>query len=191
MRVTTLACLSLISVTTVVSNELSAPAASRAQPQFITNGVPTGSNFGAVGAIFFDFGNNGSLNPVCTGSLIAPTVFLTAAHCLAFLPPTAQLFVTFAPSVGFPPNPNPVIAAQGFQFHPGFTTEPALATATNDLGVVILPSGATSGIAPLQLPPAGQLDLLAQGGGLVGKVFLNVGYGVSASAQGKPTLSAD
>ena len=160
------------------------------RPRFITNGAPTGAEFGAVGALFLDPGD-GRLRPVCTGSLVAPTVFLTAAHCLASLPPSAALFVTFTPSVGFPPAPDPVIRADDFFFHPGFRTQPALATALNDLGVVLLPTSSTSGVSPLGLASAGRLDVLAANGGLQGEDFLNVGYGVSASSRGPSSLTAD
>jgi hypothetical protein len=151
---------------------------------------PTGAEFGAVGALFLDPGD-GRLRPVCTGSLVAPTVFLTAAHCLASQAPSAALFVTFAPSVGFPPAPDPVVRAEAFVFHPGFRTQPALATAVNDLGVVLLPPTSTPGVTPLGLPAAGRLDLLSANSGLRGEDFLNVGYGVSASSRGPSSLMAD
>ncbi len=50
----------------------------------IVNGEPTGSAYGNVGALLFDYGNNGISgdDEWCTGSLIAPTIFLTAAHCV-------------------------------------------------------------------------------------------------------------
>ena len=51
-------------------------------PSIIINGVPTGSSFGNVGVVAFDFNGNGVIQGtefICSGSLIAPTVFLTAA----------------------------------------------------------------------------------------------------------------
>src|SRR6185436_15691405 len=35
----------------------------------------------------------------CTGSLISPTVFLTAAHCVEFLAPGTQVYVSFEPKL--------------------------------------------------------------------------------------------
>ena len=189
MRITTLMHLAVISAAAVACNEPSAPTGSQpTRPEFITNGVPTGSDFGAVGALLFDFGADGSLDGLCTGSLIAPTVFLTAAHCFLSLPPIVQLYVTFDPALTLPPGP--LIAAETFHVHPDFRLG-GLAIAVNDLGVVILPPGATDDVTPLQLPPAGRLDQLAANGGLERQLFLNVGYGAAASSQGPRSLSFD
>jgi len=190
MRITTLVPLALFSAA-IACNEPSAPTGSQTtRPQFITNGVPTGSAFGAVGDLLFDFDGSGTIEgfeTLCTGSLIAPTVFLTAGHCVLF-PPDAQLYVSFDPAVL--PGPPNVIAAESFHSHPAlFLGGPGIAK--NDLGVVILPAGATSGITPLQLPPAGLLDQLAAHGGLTEQLFLNVGYGVFASSQGPPSFFFD
>ena len=60
---------------------LTAPAT----PSLIVNGTPTGSTYSSVGALMVDFNKDGVLNgddEDCTGSLIAPDVFLTAAHCV-------------------------------------------------------------------------------------------------------------
>ena len=66
-------------------------------PQFIVNGEPTGNRlYGNVGALYYDFNENGRVDGddlVCTGSLISETVFLTAAHCVEFLPAGSQLYV--------------------------------------------------------------------------------------------------
>src|SRR5258706_6639248 len=64
----------------------------------IVNGVPTGTSWGNVGAVMYDFKGNGldADDWFCSGSLIAPNVFLTAAHCLEFLAASAQIYVTFA-----------------------------------------------------------------------------------------------
>ena len=72
----------------------SAPDTPTAHPNFITDGVPTGTSFGNIGALLFDFDGNGTIEGFevqCTGSLISPTVFLTAAHCIAFLPPNPPI----------------------------------------------------------------------------------------------------
>jgi len=182
--------LALCSTLAAACDDRSTPTlAAPEPPQFINNGVPTGAAFGNVGAVLFDFDEDGVIEGndlLCSGSLIEPTVFLTAAHCLSFFPADAQLYITFDPDVF--PVPAPVIAATGFAFDPAFGHDLA---DLHDLGVVLLPAGSTVGITPLQLPPAGFLDAAAAQGGLRGQLFLNVGYGVAASDRGIPRFEFD
>lgn len=140
-----------------------AAAAARAPdgPQLITGGVPTGTAFGGVGAVLIDADGNGILDFLCTGSLIAPTVFLTAGHCV--FGPSAGYFVTFAPIVSLP-----LIAS---------TT--AFASPDDDLGVIILPAGSTTGVPVYDLPPLGHLTDLHARGGLARDRAIVVGYGGS------------
>jgi hypothetical protein len=155
----------------------------------IKNGTPTGSAFGAVGALMYDFNGNGLVDGddlLCTGSLVSPTVFVTAAHCVVWLPADAQLQVTFEPSLV--PAPATFIAATGFAFDPLFGHDQAH---PHDLAVVFLPAGSTTGITPYHLPPAGYLDQLADAGSLKKAVFVNVGYGASSNRTGRPTFGYD
>jgi hypothetical protein len=157
-------------------------------PSLIINGQSTGAAYGAVGAVLYDFDRNGTVEggeQLCTGSLIAPTLFLTAAHCLAWLPAATALHVTFTPELfGGPLN---LVAAAGFTVDPGYRHDRAN---PHDLAVIEL-AGPVNGIQPLALPPAGYLDGLAARGGLRGRNFVNVGYGLSASLTGKPTFGWD
>src|SRR2546428_13795548 len=90
-------------------------------PSFIINGQPTGDNsFSNVGALLFDFDQNGVITAdaaLCSGSLIAPRVFLTAAHCVSFFPANAQLYVSFDASLFAQPLQK-LIAATEFHFDP-------------------------------------------------------------------------
>lgn len=159
--------------------------------RLIVNGSPTGPTaFSSVGVLLYDFDANGVIDgndALCTGSLIGPEVFLTASHCVNFLPPSAQVYVSFdhalypatsgvipAVRTHFPPNPGPL----------GSNTPP-------DLAVVVLPAGSTTGLTPYTLPPLNYLDQLAAKGGLRGALFANVGYGVSTVLTGQPTFSYD
>lgn len=155
----------------------------------IVNGTYTGSAFGNVGALLIDFNANGKVDgddEDCTGSLISPTVFLTAAHCVEFLAPGTQLYVSFEPNLY--PTPKTYIAATGWTYDPQYGHDQAN---LHDLAVVFLPKGSTKGITPLRLPPAGYLDQLQAQGGLNNTLFVNVGYGVSASPTGIPSLGYD
>src|SRR5215210_6744474 len=75
------------------------PIAAPPTASFVVNGQPTGNLYPNVGALLFDYGNDGITgdDEWCTGSLIAPTVFLTAAHCVItpYTPPGSQFYVSF------------------------------------------------------------------------------------------------
>jgi trypsin len=162
-----------------------------AAPQFIIGGTPTGAgSFGNVGAVLTDFNGDGRIQPFdewyCSGSLISPTVFLTAAHCLQFLPAGTQVYVSFSPDLGA--KRVSLIAGTSFHYDPlygGPQSNP------HDIGVIILAARDTKGITPLELPPAGYLDALNADGGLKGQFFLNVGYGGDATRTGPPTFTYD
>ena len=147
--------LALLLAAVACADRATSPVAPDA-PNAIIGGTPTGTDFGAVGAPMFDFGKDG-IDPddwYCTGSLISPTVFLTAAHCLDFLPKGAQIYVTFQPTTE--DAPKYIVAATGYQADPlyGFNQNDP-----HDIGVIFLPATKTRGIAPLQLPTAGYLDV--------------------------------
>jgi V8-like Glu-specific endopeptidase len=149
----------------------------------IGNGVPDGNGHPNVGAIAVEF-EPGQKVFICSGSLASATVFLTAAHCLAFLPEigveASEVFVTFESNVL---SARKFIQATAFHFDPLFGHDLG---DLHDLGVIILPSRSTKGITPVVLPKAGLLDQMAQNGGLVGQEFVNVGYGVVPSIKGAP-----
>ena len=155
----------------------------------IINGTAKGSSFGNVGALLVDFNGNGKIEGIdqdCTGSLIAPTVFLTAAHCVEFLAPGTRVYVSFDATLM--PAPKHVIASTTWTYDSRYGHDQAN---LYDLAVVILPQRSTTGITPLKLPPAGYLDALQARGGLTDATFVNVGYGISASASGIPSFGYD
>ena len=178
--------ITLLLAAAACADRVTAPAVATGAPNFIIGGTPTGTGFGAVGAPMLDFAGDG-LDPddwFCTGSLISPTVFLTAAHCLDFFPAGTQLYVTFRPSTA--EVPKYAIAATGYQADPlyGFNQNDP-----HDIGVIFLPATKTKGITPLTLPPAGYLDALNQKNGLNNTIFLNVGYGGDGQHTGKPVIT--
>lgn len=158
------------------------------KPQFIYNGEPTGSSFGSVGALIYDFEPAGITgdDALCTGSLISPTVFLTAAHCVEFLPAGSQLYVSFDDNLY--PTPKPLIAASAYYYDPLYGHDQA---DLHDLAVVILPKNSTRGMKIYALPPAGYLDALAAKGQLSKETFVNVGYGTGSSHTGVPSFPYD
>ena len=166
--------------------------AAPAGPSFIVNGEPTGGLYPSVGALILDWWEpigvvNGD-DQWCTGSLISPTVFVTAAHCVVGpdTPEGTQFYVSFAPDL-LAKNVK-IIKATGYEFDPLYGHDMAN---LHDLAVVFLPASATKGMTPLQLPELGELDRLAAKGALSKTLFVNVGYGSTASRTGPPSFGWD
>ena len=162
--------------------------------QAITNGTLDGSahpNVGAVIAIYTPI----SEEPIvwCSGTLVAPTLFLTAAHCVAEDPELTILGVTFDP-VPVDPETGAVVgtvipvASDGLHPHPGY---PGPASDPLDIAIIELAT-AVNDIEPAQLPTLHQFDALAQKNGLRGQQFTAVGYGSTGRAHepgsGPPTF---
>jgi secreted trypsin-like serine protease len=143
----------------------------------ITFGQPDGNRHPNVGALVADWDEESPGPDVfCSGTLIAPEVFLTAAHCIASLEARGitEVWVTFAsdydedaasPGGLFAGTPvaHPEFGAGGF-------------SDTHDIAVVLLDE-APAGITPAQLPTAGLLDQLKASHQLDDRTFTAVGYG--------------
>lgn len=191
MHIARLATATLVSVALVACNERPISAPQSSDPNFIVNGVPTGNDFASVGALLFDFNADGVINgddEWCTGSLISPTVFLTAAHCVisSYTPPGTQFWVSFNSNLY--ERSFKAIKATGYVYDPAFGHDQA---DLHDLAVVFLPANATRGMTIYQLPRAGLLDQLSAQGGLRDAIFVNVGYGTSNTRTGVPDFPYD
>jgi hypothetical protein len=159
----------------------------------IQGGSYAGTSYPSVGALLFDYDGNGTIDgddEFCTGSLVAPDVFLTAGHCIVtpWTSASSQWYVSFAPDL-YARNIK-VIAAASAVVDPQYAGQGGTAN-LHDLALVFLPQGATRGMTPLKLPPAGYLDALAAKGELSKAMFVNVGYGVSANRTGVPQYGYD
>ncbi len=132
----------------------------------ITYGVVDGTKHPAVGALL-DVGQNGNLYAYCSGTLISPTVMLTAAHCDPVDPTNVN--VTFEPN-----------AASATTLHNGvFIPHPQYGPAQNDphdIAVIVFDQAIT-GITPAQLPTLRLFDTLKANGLLKGAHYTAVGYG--------------
>lgn len=144
----------------------------------ITWGQPDGTRHPATGALVEPYG--GVLGASCSGALIAPTVFLTAAHCAA---DGASVRVSFDTRID-----NRAKTYDGvFHAHPGYDQAQSDSA---DIAVVVL-AKPVKGITPVALPTAGLLDALATKGRLASQTFTAVGYGAQETtpAPGGHTLS--
>jgi secreted trypsin-like serine protease len=143
----------------------------------ITFGQPDGDLHPNVGALLGDWDEE-SPGPdvVCSGTLIAPTVFLTAAHCTAFLEAEGitEVWVTFASDYDEDATSPAGLIAGTPVSHPEFGTGGM--SDTHDIAVVLLDE-APAGITPAELPTAGLLDQLQASHQLRSQTFTAVGYG--------------
>ena len=124
----------------------------------------------------------------CSGTLISPTVFLTAGHCTAAFPPAriSHIHVTFDAHLSLSPEGLTVAAnpidVTGWETHPDFGYPPgnsgnsATVRVLNDVGVFFL-KDPVYGVTPAELPDVGFLDEAAARNGLAGHEFDIVGYG--------------
>ena len=143
----------------------------------ITNGTPDSTHTG-VGAVVLAIGDRWFYS--CSGSLISPTVVLSAGHCInALLTGGYPMGVTFEEFVSQPLSSQVVatiIRGTGY-VHPEFS--PGDPHDWHDLGVIVLQTPVTD--RPVsRLPSAGLLDQLDAMHMLgTGTVFTVVGYGLS------------
>jgi hypothetical protein len=131
----------------------------------ITYGVPDGSGHPEVGALLAPQAYSDGTWETCSGTLISPTVFLTAAHCDQGI---TRVAVTFDSS--YDPR-------TGTTYWGTWHADPNFNQAQSDpqdVAVVVLDK-AVKGITPAQLPAAGSLNNVS-----VGTRFTSVGYGAQS-----------
>lgn len=146
--------------------------------------VDTANRFPHVGAVIAEYNEPGTQEVLCSGTLISPTVFLTAGHCTAFLESIGiqDVWVTFDPSFD---AASPLI-------HGTYHTHPLFGSGgqsnTYDLAVIVLDTPVV-GITPARLPTLNQLS----GMSLKQQRFTAVGYGTvrNDKTKGPQTLSFD
>ena len=156
--------LALLSAAALLIAGLGAPAANA-----VLGGSYDGTAHPNVGAVLNPEPFSDGTWSLCSGSLISPTVFLTAAHCdpaLYGYDTGGQATFTFSPAYHV-----------GDQTYTGtFYADPEWQRAhsdPHDIAVIVLDEPITD-ITPVTLPTAGALDKLKQGTSVTG-----VGYGAN------------
>lgn len=150
----------------------------------IVNGVLDGDAHPNVGALIAEFREAGVKEILCSGSLIGPSVFLTAGHCTAFLESRGitDVWVTFDSETADPIGRKTKVIHGRYVTHPEFGfSGPGGSSDPHDLAAVLLDRPASRvfrGIQPVSLPTLGLFDQMKGDGTLQGRKFTAVGYGV-------------
>ncbi len=147
----------------------------------------TAGAYGNVGVFAFKT-PDGQLYAFCSGTLVAPNVFLTASHCTDYFDRylTAHGYVPYVSFDGSIPFGS--LTDPGTQLHAvaAVVTNPAYNQAqsdSGDVGALVLASPVTD-VTPASLPACGLLDDLAARNGLKDAVFTAVGYGLQDRVVG-------
>jgi Trypsin len=135
----------------------------------ITNGGPDGNGHPWVGALLAPHAYSDGTWETCTGTLISPTVFLTAAHCDEAV---SRVAVTFDSSYDAKTG---TVHWGTWHADPRFDQKQS---DPHDVAVVVLDKP-VKGITPARLPKAGSLDSLK-----VGDPITAVGYGAQSVTMG-------
>src|SRR5512144_1601150 len=145
-----------LGLATLAALSLAAPAAA------ITNGAPDGSRHPNVGGLVAPQAYSDGTWLYCSGTLVSPTVFLTAAHCDEG--GDGRVRVTFSGAY----EPGDKTYAGTFYGDPRYDQQQS---DPHDLAVVVF-DRAVKGITPAKLPEAGSLAALPGD-----QQFTSVGYG--------------
>jgi secreted trypsin-like serine protease len=136
----------------------------------IINGhIDADNEYPSVGLLAF-YDADGTYMHRCTGTLISPTVVLTAAHCTDG---TTTAYAYFSVEVPDDFRENPTGISGTTYTHPDFNAN----TLDNDIGVVVLDEPVILDEYPT-LAPEGFLSDLKATGDLFGSTVVNVGYGL-------------
>jgi len=168
----------LITITAAATLAAAVLAGGAGPASAITNGQADEARHPYVGALVSHDGRDRKHRLICSGTLLSPTVFLTAAHCLKGEP--ASLYVSFDAFVGAPSVDRSVVTLHPGTAvaHPQFTDE-TLPGDTHDVAVVKL-DPPVEGIAPGTLPF--EQTLTAE----PGQSYKLVGYGQEGRLNNQP-----
>jgi secreted trypsin-like serine protease len=149
--------------------------------------VDSNNQFRNTGA-FIVRSTNGENFPICSGTLITPNVFLTAAHCTLFyqqdLAPEGDVaYVSLDQSIPFgslTSSKTELLPVAHVITNPNYNQSQS---DSGDIGVLILDRN-VRGVTPATLPACGLLDQLVAQNGLKTATFTNAGYGLQNRVVG-------
>jgi secreted trypsin-like serine protease len=149
--------------------------------------VDSNNTFRNTGA-FIVKTTDGQIFPICSGTMITPNVFLTAAHCTSFytqeLAPEGDVaYVSLDQSIPFgalTSSKTELLSVAHVVSNPNYNQAQS---DSGDIGVLILDRN-VRGVTPATLPSCGLLDQLAAQNGLKTATFTNAGYGVQNRVVG-------
>ena len=148
----------------------------------ITFGKFDGNRHPNVGGLVAEWREEGQKDLLCTGTLMASDVFLTAAHCTEYLASIDigpdEVWVTFDPTF----DEDSALISGTYTSHPDYNQRQS---DPKDIAVVELDEEADA--APATLPTAGRLTQMRNNGTLQDAWFTAVGYGdVRETKRGGP-----
>jgi secreted trypsin-like serine protease len=143
----------------------------------ITNGQFDGEAHPNVAAFLWDGNHDGVKTHLCTASLIAPRVLVTASHCTEFADRfQSEVWVTFD-STDVEDDPTGVLHGHTVT-NPKYDSKQLYA---NDVSLIVLDEPVV-GITPVTIAPVGLLDRMKADRSAYSAAFLNVGYGTHEQA---------
>jgi V8-like Glu-specific endopeptidase len=138
----------------------------------ITYGQPDGNGHPSTGALVYFSPSRQEYRITCSGTLISPTVFLTASHCTSFLEANGISNVGVSFDSQFDADTSTVYTGT-MHTNPLYNQR---ASDPQDIAVLTF-AQPIPGITPVQLPTAGLLDQMKKAKTLNATRFTSVGYG--------------
>ena len=166
------------------------PNAPPDEPSSIVFGSPDVANTYSNVAAVIVRAPDGRYFPFCTGTLIDPTVVLTAAHCTVYFervlaPEGWTMYVSFRNLIAYGSSADAATTASLIPVTDAITN-PDYSQRQSDVGdlALLFLATAPAGVTPATLPTLGLLDELAAQNGLKGATFTVAGYGVQDRVVG-------
>jgi secreted trypsin-like serine protease len=145
----------------------------------ISYGQADGNGHPSTGALVYFSPSRQAYRITCSGTLISPTVFLTASHCTSFLEENGITNVGVTFDSQFDASTSTIYLGT-MHTNPLYNHRQS---DPEDIAVLTF-ANPINGITPVSLPSAGLLDQMKSAGTLKGARFTSVGYGEQEPVNG-------